>query len=138
MPTKREFPTSKPATPKGQAPPVQPAQMPAPGSSIKAGSVAVQGRPPASGQAGLQLVPMKDPPSTPFKSGVNGDVSMSPPVPKASAKPPSPAKDVHMSDSTPIPAKVVGTPLKPGYTPVKSPDYKKARRTLFEDAEAIL
>ena len=54
---------------------------------------------------------------------------MSPVVPKA----PSPAKDVHMSGATPTP-KGTATPCKPGYTPVKSPDYKKARRTLFEDA----
>ncbi|CAE7428757.1 unnamed protein product [Symbiodinium sp. CCMP2592] len=102
------------------------------------------GRPPASGQAGFPKVPapIKQCPNTPTKQAVKSqptadDVTMaSPPVPKASPKP-SPAKDVHMSGSTPTPAKV-GTPFKPGYTPVKSPDYKKARRALFEDAaEAI-
>ncbi|CAE7303601.1 Kcnh2 [Symbiodinium sp. CCMP2592] len=85
------------------------------------------GRPPASGQAGFPKVPMKEPPSTPFKKGVksqpDADINMSPPVPKASAKPPSPAKDVHMSGSTPIPAK--GTPMKPGYTPLSTSSIRR-------------
>ncbi|CAE7839154.1 unnamed protein product, partial [Symbiodinium necroappetens] len=95
-------------------------------------------RPPASGQAGYPKVPVpeKELPGTPLKPKLQNnqteDVSMSPPVPKAAGKPPSPTKDVQMS--TPGPAKF-GTPVKPGYTPIKSPDYKKARKTLFADEE---
>ncbi|CAE7344298.1 unnamed protein product, partial [Symbiodinium sp. CCMP2592] len=169
VPTKRELPTSKPVTSKGQAQPVQPgpvetpkqpgpvqtpkqpgpvqmpksAAKPLPAEGSRTSSLAVMGRPPASGQAGFPKVPVpiKQCPNTPTKQAVKSqptadDVTMaSPPVPKASPKP-SPAKDVHMSGSTPTPAKV-GTPFKPGYTPVKSPDYKKARRALFEDAAEV-
>ncbi|CAE7440488.1 unnamed protein product, partial [Symbiodinium sp. CCMP2592] len=169
VPTKRDLPTSKPVTSKGQAQPVQPgpvetpkqpgpvqtpkqpgpvqmpksAAKPLPAEGSRTSSLAVMGRPPASGQAGFPKVPVpiKQCPNTPTKQAVKSqptadDVTMaSPPVPKASPKP-SPAKDVHMSGSTPTPAKV-GTPFKPGYTPVKSPDYKKARRALFEDAAEV-
>ena len=169
---KRELPTSAAAV-KGQAVPVQPKIAP---------SLAVDGRPPASGQAGF-LAPKVPPPKakeilqTPMKTkdqkeeSPSKDVSMSPgpemanmtTAPKAPSpsenvpmttapKVPSPSKDVPMTPGpkvtsppkevptttaqTPAPVSGPGGNQTPGATPIKSPDYKKARRTLFAGDEA--
>ncbi|CAE6922282.1 unnamed protein product, partial [Symbiodinium sp. CCMP2456] len=139
-------PTPTKTQPKQAAPTPTPTKaQPGKQPAAPASSLNVMGRPPASGQAGSTKVPvqMKEPPQTPGKPGIQSssapsqpgdmDVCMSPAVPKAA----SPVvKDVHMSGCTPTPAKA-GTPYKPGYTPVKSPDYKKARKMLFEDEAEV-
>ncbi|CAE7206686.1 unnamed protein product [Symbiodinium microadriaticum] len=131
---KRELPTSAAAV-KGQAVPVQPKVAP---------SVAVDGRPPASGQAGF-LAPKVPPPKakeilqTPMKTqpqkeeSPSKDVSMSPgpemanmtTAPKAPSpsenvpmttapKAPSPSKDVPMTTAPKAPSPSKDVPMTPG------------------------